>query len=296
MVDSTPYEIVCSSDDEEQWLAERRKGIGASEMPCVLGCGFASAYALWLAKRGEIPDPFDDNESMFWGRVLEPAIIEGYRQRTGRWAMRAGRLLRSKAHPWALATLDAWTSIGTPGRPAEHHPLEVKNWSIFAADQWEHGAPEGYLIQAHQQMLVTGTRRATVAVLLGGQKLAWQDVERDEQTIRKIIYHGERFWQMVQSGEEPPVDDSDSTRLALQQRYPQHAEELVALDAEHTRYALEARRLCDEATAAKRAAEGFKNELRRYMGTADRAEGDGVAVTWATNARGHRTMRITERT
>lgn len=294
---SRPYEIVCTADDE-QWHAARMTGIGASEIACVLGCGFMSALELYYIKRGETPEPEFDQESLFWGRILEPAIIKGYAQRSGRWATPSGQLLRSLEHPWMLCTLDSWTATwpgaGPPIRAAQW-PLEIKNWSSYAADQWAQGAPEKYRLQVHQQMIVTDRQRGTVAGLLGGQQLAWEDVDRNEQDVRRIIYGGNKFWQQVQDGTPPDADGSDSAARALRNRYPRHEERTVYLDGEHTAIALKTRRLRDTSARDKRHAKEYENTLKQLMGTADRAEGDGVVVTWRTDARGVRAMRITEK-
>ena len=65
-------------------------------------------------------------------------------------------------------------------------------------------------------MLVTGAPKATIACLLGGQRLVWCDVERDEETIRRIIYHGERFWRAVQERTPPAPDGTESAKRALE--------------------------------------------------------------------------------
>lgn len=227
-----PYETICHQS-EEKWLPEKKKGIGASEIAAVLGINrWKSAIQLYAEKIGEVEPPdLSKNEFVEWGKRLEPAIIQGYKKRSGRPAIHFGLLIRSKEHPWALATPDGITGengeISVMGD--SKWPLEVKNTSAFKAEDWEEGCPEYYLYQLQHQMLVTGKPKATIACLLGGNKLVWTDVYRDETLIKKIIYQGSKFWQMVQDRIPPAPDGSDSAKRALADLFPKDTGEIIEL-------------------------------------------------------------------
>jgi putative phage-type endonuclease len=250
-VESPHWEIECTTDDRDVWLERRNQGIGASEIAMVLGeapKAWGGALALYARKTGAYERDLSDVEAVFWGNKLEAPILEAYQERTGRRTEKEGVLLRSKAHPWALCTLDGrtWNAADDDAR----WPLEVKNVSTFKAEEWLDGPPPHYYLQVQQQMLVTGEPKATIAALLGGQRLVWADVPRDEVTIRRIIYHGERFWQRVQARDVPPPDSTEETRRALSALYPDgsgivvlpgtamdQADRLEALKAERKRIA-----------------------------------------------------------
>lgn len=169
------YEGLCMSDDREAWLEARRSGLGASEIAGVLEeSPWSSPLSVYQDKVA--PEPDEDQERLFWGRHLEQRIGEGYAIRTGRRFKPAGRLLRSVAHPWALATLDGWTSEDG----ATWWPCEIKNVNEYMVEHWQNGPPRHVYLQAQHQMLVTGYDRVTVVGLLGGCQLAWADIERDE--------------------------------------------------------------------------------------------------------------------
>lgn len=213
-----PYRVLCDvSDGREQWLRHRQVGIGASEIASVLGeSPFASAIELYATKIEKCARDLSDVESVYWGNKLEASIIEAYSERTGRRTRKAGQLLQSVEHPWAICTLDGetWQAANDPW------PLEVKNVGGFKADEWVDGPPEHYRLQIMQQMLVTGAQKATAVALLGGQRMVWADVPRDEETIRKIIYHGSRFWERIQKRDVPAPDGTDGARRALAALYP----------------------------------------------------------------------------
>lgn len=215
-----PYEVLCdTAEGREQWLRSRHAGIGASEIAAVLGeSPFLSALELYSIKIERYERDLSEVESVYWGNKLEPTIIEAYSERTGRSTRRAGQLLRSAEHPWALCTLDGETWTGASN---DAWPLEIKNVSGFKGDEWSDGPPPHYYLQVQQQMLVTGAQRATIVALLGGQRMVWADVPRDETTIRKIVYHGERFWQRVLNRDVPAPDGSDGARKALAAIYPE---------------------------------------------------------------------------
>lgn len=225
-----PYAVECDATDAN-WLELRRTGIGASEIAMVLGeapAAWGGALALYARKIGAYERDLSEVEAVYWGHKLEDDIVEAYAERTGRGTRRAGKLLRSTAHPWALCTLDGET--WEAASPSLTWPFEAKNVNQFKADEWQDGPPPHYYLQIQQQMLVTGESKATIAALIGGQRMVWADVRRDETAIRRIIFHGERFWERVQKRDVPAPDGTEETRKALTALYPQ-GEGVVVLPA-----------------------------------------------------------------
>src|SRR5262245_42442218 len=101
------YEEICDSQDRERWLAERNKGIGASEAAAIVGLSpWESPLAVYARKVGVLETVKEETEAMRWGALLEPLILTEFGIETGREVVRAGKLLRSVERPWQLATLD----------------------------------------------------------------------------------------------------------------------------------------------------------------------------------------------
>jgi putative phage-type endonuclease len=282
--EAQPYELVCKSTDPE-WLQMRQTGIGASEAAALIGANpWKSLLGLYAEKIGAVPqDDLSDNEAVFWGTKLEDVIREVYGQRSGRHIDRGGVLLRSTRYPWALCTLDGWTSDRELG---PYWPLELKTTSAVRGEDWIDGAPLHYRVQVAWQMLVTGTVRATIACLIGGQRLVWEDVERDEILERKLIHAGEGFWSRVEKQQPPAPDGSYQAREALHAIYPKDNGVTLVLPAE----------LCDAAdelefcktqekaiTLRKTTAE---NALKAALGsTLQGVLPDGRMVAWSTESR-----------
>lgn len=258
------YEVIGKATDKD-WLERRRSGIGASEIGCVLGVSsFMSPYQLWAEKTGlrEARD-FSDNEPIEWGKRLEPLIVAAYGERSGRPVQPSGELLRSREHRWALCTLDARTGIEAP-----EWPLEIKTTSAFKAEDWVDGPPDIYNAQIHAQMLVCGAQRATIAVLLGGQRLLWSDVERDERLVRKIIHHGAEFWRRVEERDPPEVDGSDGTARALAELFAEDDGGAIELPAELREVVDELDTLRKEAVARDKRKKLLENRLKASLGRA----------------------------
>lgn len=226
------YQVIGHSENRAAWLGQRAQGIGASEIAAVLGeSPYESALSLYARKTMPETEVANDAEHLFWGLQLERAIAEGYSRRSGRPFAMAGQLLQSVEYPWLLATLDSWTG---PKDAAVLWPLEIKNVSTFAADSWADGAPRHVYIQCQQQMIVTGTKRCTVAGLAGGNALMWEDIEADPIEQRRIIHASRIFWhECVLAGVAPEPDGSEASRRALQRLYPAEAAEAqVELDVD----------------------------------------------------------------
>ena len=80
----------------EQWLADRRKGIGGSDIGAILGLSpYRTLMDVFLDKRGET-QPKGNEQAMYWGTVLEDVVAHEYQKRTDRKIQRVNQML---AHP-----------------------------------------------------------------------------------------------------------------------------------------------------------------------------------------------------
>lgn len=65
------------SSDNNQWLEQRKKAVGASEIGIILGySNFSTPTKLWKEKTGKIKSDFKDNEQIKYGREAEKLIID----------------------------------------------------------------------------------------------------------------------------------------------------------------------------------------------------------------------------
>ena len=203
--------------DEAEWLSARRIGIGGSEAASAIGLSpWCSPWELYHRKVDGLE--VEQNEFMFWGKALEPAILK-------RWAddhpdvdvdgsLGQFEVFRNLEDPWMFATPDAVTDDGTG-------IVEAKCASARVAWKWEDGAvPDEYLIQAHWYLEVLDREWCDFAVLIGGNEYRCIRFERDRELGAEIIAKVGEFWQMVQ--DRTPPDPEGYDRVAL--LFPQHEE------------------------------------------------------------------------
>lgn len=282
---STAYDVVCDSADRETWLAARLTGIGASEAAGVLGeSRWSSPLKVYAEKIGAIThDPSEQLEAQYWGTRLERLVAEEFSIRTSIPHEWHGKLLRSRKHRWALATLDA-VALGDP--------LECKTANAFKMSEWGDGAPREYVIQAHQQMLVTETDRDRVACLIGGQRFVWCVVDRDEVLMRKLIARGDEFWDRVQNLNPPPPDGSEHTTEALEALFSPTAAGTALLDASFIDLDDQRLVLKDSVKTMERRLDTIDNEIRAAIG--NNQSGllpNGIAYAWPEVTRREHTVK-----
>ncbi|MCR4340193.1 MAG: YqaJ viral recombinase family protein [Gemmatimonadaceae bacterium] len=260
------YESLVSAASRDEWLKARKSGVGASESAVLTGASkWGSAIGLWGIKTGRLPDvDLDDNERVMWGQRLEPLVAEEYERRTGRKLLQWGWLLRSKLVPFMLATPD-YRLADEPGIP-----VEIKTTDGTRIKDWQDGAPAHVNIQCQHQMFVTGAPRASVGVLVGGNRFMWCDVDRDEAVIREIVEASRAFWQYVVDDAPPPADASEATSEAIAKLWPVTAVgETVVLPVDAYDWARDLDTAKGEAKILKDRIDGIENVLKAAIGGAE---------------------------
>jgi putative phage-type endonuclease len=209
--------------DRAEWLRARKEGIGASEAAAALGMSpFESPRELYLRKLGMLPD-VEETEAMAEGSFMEPYIARRYMERTGRLITGTQLFYRSPI-TCLMATIDGMTDAG--------YPVEFK-WTtrpgnLDLGEEATDDLPPHWLIQGHQQMILTGTARVDFAVKAPGRPVRIFDVRRDEELCESIIIGVRRFWADVQNRVVPESNGRADART-LHLIYPDSLGE-VALD------------------------------------------------------------------
>lgn len=272
--------------DREEWLVNRTKGIGASEVASILGVDkFRSAFQVWAEKTGNAPpEDLSGNEAVEFGCRLERPIAEAYAARTGRtvemWPQ--FQIAVHAYYPWLRCTPDATQlceSLG-PGL------VQIKTTHAFNAAEWEDGPPLAYQVQVQAEMAVMNSKFCTLVCLVGGQKLRYHDVMRNDKFIESMIATLADFWAAVLSKEPVAVDGSVATTKVLSRLYPADNDELVQLSIDAMKWTAEiedAKATIKEAQARKTL---FENMLKAEM--KDATYGimpDGSRWSWKTQHR-----------
>lgn len=206
------------AQQQQQWLEERRTGIGGSDAAAVLGLDpYKTALEVYLEKRGEIQAPdLSTNRAVQWGTRLEAVVADYYADVMGITLMQPATILRHPDHEFVVGNLDRFS-------PERRLVLECKTAGLaFNLEGWgESGTdlvPERYLLQCMHYLLVTGYDRADIAVLIGGQDFRIYHVARDEEMIESMLPRYCEFWERVQSGDAPDLDANHRSALSFMRR------------------------------------------------------------------------------
>jgi putative phage-type endonuclease len=224
---ATPDTIKC--DSRESWLAARNQGIGGSDAPAAIGISpWKGRFALWSEKVGLVEQADLSNvAAVQWGSRLQYAVGSGYAEESGRLVAHEPEFLirRHPAHRFMLATLDAEQTDLQRGPGL----LEIKTAGASHAKEWSDEPPLHYQVQLQHQLAVTGYSWGTLAVLIGGQKLAWFDCEANEKFIARLVEQEAEFWALVENQTPPEADGAESTTRALAKLYPADNGETIVL-------------------------------------------------------------------
>ncbi|QIL80835.1 YqaJ viral recombinase family protein [Diaphorobacter sp. HDW4A] len=267
----------------ETWLDVRRQGIGSSDAAAAVGLNpYQSPLELWMHKTGKadllpVIDPHDETSPMYWGTLLEPIVAAHYTKRTGNRVRRVNAVLGHPQIPWMLANIDREV-VGA----SDVQILECKTAGINGAKLWKEGVPEYIQLQVMHQLAVTGKQAADVAVLICGQELQIHRIERDETMITQLIALEAQFWEMVQTGQAPAADASDSSALALRSLYPQDSGDTVDLSEDEPSCGafaqlVHVRKLLQDWEAQEAL---LKHQIQQRMGSASHATFTHGAVSW----------------
>jgi len=188
-----------------QWLEERRKGIGGSDVAAILGLSpFKTAFQVYQEKRREI-ESWEGNETTDWGKRMEPAIRQWYSDTTGRAVRLPDKILYNPQYPFMLASIDGFTD--DPRGVEIKTARSPKGWGAPRTNE----IPDYYAVQVHHYMIVTAFPVFDVAVSIGGGHPVLYEVEADKEISDMIIDTEEAFWKRVQDGNPPdPVTYSDA--------------------------------------------------------------------------------------
>lgn len=199
-----------------EWYEFRKRGIGGSEIGTVLNINkYDTAARLYHEKIGTIPPKTDDNAAMFWGRYMEEHIANIWRFYDGEGDnyienFKAGKLVRdcrnvngyviNPKYPWLFASIDRLINIKggvnliTGEALKTEAILEIKNMSFWISKVWEDGIPIQYLAQVHQYMIVMETDYCEIAMLVDGNRLVVEKIQRDEELVKRILSISQRWW------------------------------------------------------------------------------------------------------
>lgn len=181
-------------DERTAWLAERKTGIGGSDIAAILGISpFKTSFGLWLEKTSRNEDEIKDDERLAWGRRLETAILDEWTERHG-IALDRGVCVRHPEHAIVRATLD--------GSCLEQGiVVEAKNVDTTPAIPQPY-----YATQVLWEMLASGATTGYLTELVRGHEIAEFVFHRDAEQARmaELLRAGLEWWDTYVVHDVPP--------------------------------------------------------------------------------------------
>ena len=278
----------------EDWLKERKNGIGGSDVSCVLGLNkYKSAFALYNEKKSEEIEDFD-NEAMRVGRDLEEYVASRFTELSGIKVRHENAILINEEFPFIRANVDR-LCVGVKAG------LECKTASTWNAKNFGKGEfPVNYYAQCVAYMAVTGLPDWYLAVLVMGKEFKVYKLTRDkdcdcpewcecavyvgDDEIESLVSACREFWcEHVEKNVPPAVFNSNDDEAISSACNPDSGQEIDMtgyLDklAELTNI----KGQIDELTAQKKQLEG---EIKMFMGDCGKGYADGYKVSFTKQSR-----------
>ncbi|MGW7932733.1 YqaJ viral recombinase family nuclease [Staphylococcus xylosus] len=266
---------------QEAWLELRKQGIGGSDAGAILGVNkWKSPLQLYFEKTGMYEVKQSDNEFIYWGHVLEDVVAKEFTVRTGKKVRRVNQMFVHAEHDYMIANIDR-AVIG------ESALLECKVTSEYNKDEWKSDeVPGSYIAQVQHYLAVTGYEKAYIAVLIGGNKFVWKEIEKDEELIDYIIEQEQDFWNRYILGDEmPPMDGSDATTNFLKDQYKDSVDNQITLDNNAATLIKALDAIKAEEDVLKERKQKYKNELKDKLRENEVGITNGYRVTWKKQMR-----------
>ena len=202
-------------ENREDWLANRGRGIGASEAAAAVGeSKFCSRLELWKRKTGRLPEAdLSGNEAVQRGVRMENALREWFKASHPELEVShfPYDMLFQPERPWIYATLDAEFRHRETGKTGI---VEIKTASPRGKEgwaEWEGRVPTAYYDQILHQHLATGE---TWFYLVAGlwtmdgdviiREFEWQADDGFILDASWLLEGEEVFWGYVQRQQMPP--------------------------------------------------------------------------------------------
>jgi len=266
------FEFIKAAQRSPEWLELRGKGIGASDIPAIIGISpYKTPYQLWAEKRGEVkPSPMGPAAQR--GVLLEDSVAKWYEQEKNVKVRLSNGVVRLKKHPWAMASLDR-TIVGTDGL------LEIKT---SASPRWTlYPVPPEVVAQVQWQMMITGAPWVDVAALLGGLSFRCERVEESKEYQRELFAKARDFMDCLESGRAPAVRGSDSDYFAKINQ--QKSDDWVLADSGAERLAVEYREAAEEERLASEKMQDIAMAIKELIGEKVGIVGRGWEASWKQN-------------
>lgn len=223
--------MIVTPNNHEEWLKERRYGIGASEAASVLGMSkWKSNVELWEEKVGlRQPEDISGKPFVQYGHDAEPHLRALFALDHPELEViydSPYKIIRNDELPFIFATPDGELIEKAPKLaihapvpiPARRGGLEIKTTEILNPSQWRNWKdqiPQQYYCQVCHQMLATGWEFVWLKAQIkwttrtGEMRLDTREylIEREEvqEDIDALREEEIKFWKLIETKTRPAL-------------------------------------------------------------------------------------------
>mgnify|MGYP003294523314 CR=1 FL=1 len=203
--------------DREQWLENRTKGIGGSDIASVIGLNpWRSNIELWEIKTGRrVQEDISEKPVVKYGTLAEEYLRELFKLDFPEYHFfyEENNSWHNTDYPWAQASLDGWLT----DKEGRFGVWECKTTEIVNAmqrDKWKDSIPDSYFCQVLMYMAVTNAEFAILKAQLKTRidnNVSLQTkhyfIERSEveADIEYLMGKGAEFWECVVNDTRPAM-------------------------------------------------------------------------------------------
>ena len=209
--------MVLKPETHQEWLEQRKCGIGGSDAGTVLGVNkYKSNVELWLEKTGQSePEDISDKPAVKFGKFAEQHLRELFKQDFPDYKVDYHEfwMYQNDKYPFIYATLDGELTAPDGSKGI----LEIKTTTIQNKsqwDEWEDKIPDSYYAQVLHQLVATGWNFAILKAYIryykdGELRVSIRHYRIDrkdkEAEMQYLIEHESKFWACVKSKTRPAL-------------------------------------------------------------------------------------------
>lgn len=263
-------------EDKLEWLRERQKGIGGSDVGAIMGVNqYKTAFNIYLEKTEHILNIEKQSEAARQGTDLEDYVAMRFTEETGKKVRRDNRHLIHKDYPFMVANIDRRV-VG------ENAILECKTVTPYNLKEWEgEEVPASYMLQCQHYMAVTGADKVYLAYLIFSTKFDYREIKRDEELINIIIEAEKEFWKMVQDKTPPALDGSSAAEKWVNEKYKKVNEgETINLDSSWRDLLNQRQELKEYRDDVDKQIKEIENQLKQNIKHAEYANAPGYSISY----------------
>lgn len=263
-------------EDKLEWLRERQKGIGGSDVGAIMGVNqYKTAFNIYLEKTEPIIEVEKQSEAARQGTDFEDYVAMRFTEETGKKVRRDNRHLIHKDYPFMVANIDRRV-VG------ENAILECKTVTPYNLKEWEgEEVPASYMLQCQHYMAVTGAEKVYLAYLIFSTKFDYREIKRDEELIDIIIEAEKEFWKMVQDKTPPALDGSSAAEKWVNEKYKNVNEgETINLDSSWRDLLNQRQELKEYRDDVDKQIKEIENQLKQNIKNAEYANAPGYSISY----------------